>query len=185
MRRLICIFSALLVLISLVSCAGGGTIDVDIDKTISDETLEYTLFANDLGAYDAENRIVDKWEKQFNVKFNFEGTGTDWMQTLALRINSDDMPDLFFFVPNDPSYMTAYSNFVKKQLVIPLSDVVTQEETPSLYSLLNVDDYSDLKMNGKMYFAPSVASDFNTTLYVRRDWMNKLNIQTPTTLRRC
>lgn len=114
MRRLICIFSALLVLISLVSCAGGGTIDVDIDKTISDETLEYTLFANDLGAYDAENRIVDKWEKQFNVKFNFEGTGTDWMQTLALRINSDDMPDLFFFVPNDPSYMTAYSNFVKK-----------------------------------------------------------------------
>ena len=182
MRRLICIFSALLVLISLVSCAGGGTIDVDIDKTISDETLEYTLFANDLGAYDAENRIVDKWEKQFNVKFNFEGTGTDWMQTLALRINSDDMPDLFFFVPNDPSYMTAYSNFVKKQLVIPLSDVVTQEETPSLYSLLNVDDYSDLKMNGKMYFAPSVASDFNTTLYVRRDWMNKLNIQTPTTL---
>ena len=64
MRRLICIFSALLVLISLVSCAGGGTIDVDIDKTISDETLEYTLFANDLGAYDAENRYWQEREEE-------------------------------------------------------------------------------------------------------------------------
>ena len=182
MKRIIaCIIVTAMLVACFASCSGGD-LSIDIDCTISEETLEYTLFANDLSAYNEPNRVVEKWEKQFNVKLNLDGSGADWMETLSLRINSDDMPELFFYVPNDPNYMAAYSNFVKKLLVLPLSDLATKEDAPNLHALLSVDDYSDLTVNGKMYFMPAPNIDFNNTIYVRRDWMDQLGIQTPKTI---
>ena len=181
MRKFLFLLIAVLLVVFSAGCKG-KSLSIDIDREISDKTLEYTLFANDLGAYDNKNRVVEKWEKQFNVKFDFQGTGADWMETLCLRINSNDMPEMFFFIPNDPNYMTAYSNFVNKQLLIPLSDLAVKEETPNLYALINSDDFKGLKIDDKMYFAPTVASDFNTSIYVRKDWMDKLGIETPKTI---
>ena len=182
MKRLFCIALLISLTLSITGCGIGGDLDIDIDFNISDKTLKYTLFANDLGAYSTDNRVVKKWEEQFNIELDFQGTGADWMETLCLRINADDMPELFFFVPNAPNYMTAYTNFVKNKLIIPISDLVTPEETPNLYALLNADDFSGLKIDDKMYFVPTTASDFNTAIYVRRDWMDRLGIKDPETI---
>lgn len=166
---------------SLTGC-GGGSVTVEVDRSETQELREYTLFANDLGAFDKDNSIVEKWEKQFNIKLKLEGGGADWMETLCLRANSDDMPDLFFFVPNDTNYMSAYTNLVKKGMILPMSQLSSQAETPNLDAVLNVEDFKDLRIDGDMYFAPQVSTSFNNTIYVRRDWMNKLGIKDPATL---
>ncbi|MDD6200115.1 MAG: extracellular solute-binding protein [Firmicutes bacterium] len=168
--------------VAFTGCTGGGDLSIDIDRTISDQKLDYTLFANEMAVRDKPNRVVDKWEEMFNVDFHFEGSGADWMETLSLRINADDMPDMFFFVPNDTNYMSAYSNFVDKQLIIPISDLATPEDTPNLYTLINSKEFEDLKINGKMYFVPSFTSDFNNCIYVRQDWLDNLNMKAPETI---
>ncbi len=169
-------------LLSLVGCVGGNDLSIEIDRTISDKKLDYTFFANEMAVRDEQNRVMDKWEEQFNADFHLEGTGADWMETLSLRINSDDMPDMFFFVPNDTNYMSAYTNFVEKKLVIPMSDLATKEDTPYLYEYINSPEFDELRIDGKMYFVPSFVADFNNSIYVRQDWLDNLNMKAPTTI---
>ncbi len=181
-RTLVLAIVAVLVL-ALFGCTGGGNdLTIDIDRTITDKKLDYTLFANDMSVRDESNRVMDKWEEMFNADFHLEGSGADWMETLSLRINADDMPDMFFFVPNDTNYMTAYSNFVKKQLLIPLSDLATEEDTPYLYEYINSPEFDELRIDGKMYFMPTFVSDFSNTIYVRQDWLDNLGMEQPTTI---
>lgn len=174
----------LVALVFGVSGCGGhtGDLSIDIDRTITDQKLEYTLFANEMAVRNEENSVVNKWEEMFNADFVLEGSGADWMETLSLRINSDDMPDMFFFVPNDTNYMTAYTNFVEKQLIIPLSDLATEEDTPYLYEYINSPEFDDLRINGKMYFMPSFTDDFSNTIYVRQDWLDNLGMDAPQTI---
>ena len=172
-----CVASLLL----LSGCKGGGDLTVDVDKTVTDKHLDYSLYANSMGTYDDNNEIVKKWEEMFNCSFRFEGAAVDWMETMCLRANSDDLPELFFFVQNDPNYMEAYANMVKNGLVAPLSDYVTKEETPYLYALLNADCFKNLAIDGKMYFMPCPAPGYGNTIYVRKDWLDRLGIAEPKT----
>lgn len=176
----LCLLAAMAV--GLFGCAGAGDLTIEIDRTITDKKLEYTFFANEMAARNDENTVVDKWEEMFNAEFTFEGTGADWMESLSLRINADDMPDMFFFVPNDTNYMTAYTNFVEKQMIIPLSDLATKEDTPYLYAYLNSPEFEDLRIDGKMYFMPSYAGVYSNTIYVRQDWLDKLGMKAPETI---
>ena len=140
------------------------------------------MFAHDLAAYDGDSQVMSKWEDMFNADFTLDGSGSDWMQTLSLRVNSDDMPDIFFFVPNNINYMTAYTNFVDKQLLLPLSDLATQEDTPYLYEYVNSPLFEDLRIDGKMYFMPVYAGVYSNTIYVRQDWLDNLGMKAPETI---
>ncbi len=181
-RRIASVLLLAAMLLGISGCAGGGDLTIDIDRTITDKKLEYNLFANEMAVRDEDNRVTAKWEEQFNVEFHMEGTGADWMETLSLRINSDDMPDMFFFVPNDTNYMSAYTNFVEKKLIIPLSDLATEEDTPNLYAYINSPEFEELRIDGKMYFMPSFTADFSNTIYVRQDWLDNLNMEAPETI---
>ncbi len=181
-RVLSALLASLLVLSALSGCKKPGSLEIEVDKTITDKNLTYTLYANGMGVYDDSHEIVKKWEEMFNVQFKFDGSGTDWMETMALLANANDMPELFFFVQNDTNYMEAYVNMVKKGLVTPISEYVTEEETPNLYALLSCDNFQDLKIDGKFYFIPAPNTAFDNTIYVRQDWLDKLGMKQPTTI---
>ncbi len=182
-RKYVFLIAILFALIALLSSCGSSDVQPDnVDKTITDQHLDYSLYAHGLGVYDDQNDIVQKWEKAFNCTFHFEGAAIDWMETMCLRANSDDMPDLFFFVPNDTNYMEAYTNMISKGMITPVSDYVTKEETPNLYALLNVKNFENLKVNEKMYFVPSPNTSFNNSLYIRKDWLDKLGLKEPETI---
>lgn len=181
-RRIAAAFLLVALMIGVSGCAGGGDLTIDIDRTITDKKLQYSFFANDMAAHNDDNRIMAKWEEMFNADITLEGSGADWMETLSLRINSDDMPDMFFFVPNNTNYMTAYTNFVEKQLIIPLSDLATEKDTPYLYAYINSPEFNELRIDGKMYFMPGFTSVYSNTVYVRQDWLDNLGMKEPETI---
>lgn len=180
--RIVAAVSLLAMIVGALGCSVGGNLSIEIDRTITDKKLQYNMFAHELAAYDADNRVMDKWENMLNAEFTLDGSGSDWMQTLSLRVNSDDMPDIFFFVPNNINYMTAYTNFVDKQLLIPLSDLATKEDTPYLYEYINSPTFEDLRIDGKMYFMPVYAGVYSNTIYVRQDWLDNLGMKAPETI---
>ncbi len=181
---------ALAFLLTVSLCAGlfpgckpSGIDDIVIDKTISGETVEYTLFAHDLNVYGEDNRVFQQLEEKFNIKLKMNGAPfSNWMEKLCLLINADDPPDLFNFIPNDYTYSSSYYNFVNNQMVLPLSDLISEEDTPNLVKLFNCDLYKDLKVNGKYYFVPNPTYATNHVMYVRKDWLNNLGLSAPTTL---
>lgn len=181
-KKLLCLALAGLLLTAGLTACTPPDLGLEVDKTITDKQLDYTFYAHGLGVYTDDNPIIQKWEEMFNIKISFEGASADWMETLALRVNANDLPDFFFFVPNDTSYMEAYANFVKKEMVLPISDFITEEETPNLYALINLQEYKDLYIDGKLYFIPSPNTSYNNTIYVRQDWLDNLGLEQPTTI---
>lgn len=178
---LCCLLAVLVIAAGMTGCKHRD-LDLNVDKTITDKELAYTFYAHGLGVYDDSNPVIQKWEEMFNIKISFEGASADWMETLALRVNSNDMPEFFFFVPNDTAYMEAYANFVKKQMVLPISDFITEEETPNLYKLIHCEDFKDLWIDGKLYFVPCPNTNYNNTIYVRQDWLDNLGMKQPATI---
>ena len=181
-QRIVVLALLAVLVLGITGCSGSGELAIDIDRNVTDKKLQYTMFAHELAAYSAENRVMDKWEEMFNVEFTLDGSGSDWMQTLSLRVNSDDMPDLFFFVPNNINYMTAYTNFVEKQLLLPLNVLATREDTPYLYEYINSPQFDDLRIDGNLYFVPSYTGVYSNTIYVRQDWLDNLGMKEPTTI---
>ena len=157
--------------------------EIKIDKTISDETIEYTLFAHDLNVYDGDNRVFQQLEDKFNIKLKMNGAPfTNWMEKLCLLINADDSPDAFNFLPNDYTYSSSYYNFVNNQMILPISDFMSEEDTPNLMKLFSYDQFAELKINDKHYFVPNPTDPTNHVMYVRKDWLNNLGLASPTTL---
>ena len=93
-RRIAAAFLLVALMIGVSGCAGGGDLSIHIDRTITDKKLQYSFFANDMAAHNDDNRIMAKWEEMFNADITLEGSGADWMETLSLRINSNDLPDI-------------------------------------------------------------------------------------------
>ena len=151
--------------------------DLEIDKTISDETITYTVFAADLNLLADSDRVLQHIEEKFNIKLQIEGApSANWMESLSTRINADDPPDLFHFIPNHYLYTDAYYNFVEKGMILPISDYFSEEETPSLSGLMSCQPFSRLTIQDKYYFIPSITSPKGNVFYVRKDWMENVGI---------
>lgn len=158
-------------------CAKSPADLTNVDKTISDETITYTVFAADLNLLGGSDRILADIEKKFNIKLELDGApGESWLETLSTRINADDSPDLFHFIPNYYLYTDAYYNFVNKNMILPISDFLSESETPNLSALLACEPYSRLAINDKFYFVPAVTSPKTSVFFVRRDWMKNVGI---------
>ncbi len=174
--------AALLSAVSLLTtvfagCAKNPAELSGVDKTISDETLTYSVFASDLNVLGDSDRVLQSIEEKFNIKLKLEGASAEsWLETLSTRINANDPPDLFHFIPNYHLYTDAYYNFVNKSMVLPISDFMSEEETPNLSALLSCEPFSRLSINDKFYFIPAITSPKASVLYVRRDWMENVGI---------
>ena len=116
------------------------------------------------------------YRKKFNVKFNFIGAPEGWLEKFSSLVNSGQVPDAFFYLTDQGAYKT----YVENDIVLPLDSVV-DNGTPYLNKLLQTDQFFNTKINNKFYFMPLGAPD-GVGLFVRRDWMEKLNIKDPSTM---
>lgn len=182
-KKLAAVILACTALLVTISGCKGGNLDMEIDKTISDKQIEYKFFAHNLNVYAESDRVLKHIEEKFNVKLILDGAPENgWMEKLCLLINADDAPDTFNFIPNDFTYSSAYYNFVEKKMILPLSDLMSEEDTPNLLRLFGCNLYKDLKIDGKYYFVPSPTQPTNHILYVRKDWLDRLGMSEPQTL---
>lgn len=151
------------------------------DKTISDKTIEYTLYAHNWNAYAGQpnDRVLKYLEDKFNVKLRITGAAEAvYNEKFNALIQSDSTPDMFWALLGTESYY----RYIEDDIMLPMDEYLSDEETPYLKAFFETDDYKNIDINGHYYFLPLLTEQSGHCLFVRRDWMNNLGIDDPKTI---
>ncbi|SDW06463.1 extracellular solute-binding protein [Paenibacillus sp. CF384] len=112
---------------------------------------------------------------QADVNLTVYASGDDYQNQLNVRLASGNFPDLF-----QVSDRAALKQFVDQGLVLDL--------TPYMDKLKPVKDFigdESLKkttINGKVFAVPKAPSIPYNTYWIRKDWLDKLGLQPPSTI---
>lgn len=114
--------------------------------------------------------------EKFNIdyKINLIPQGT-YDEKLTALLASGSVPDLLYFTSGDLS--GKYSKFVKQGAFLALDEYIDQYP-----SLKRIPKYvlDQFRVNGKLYAIPSYYPKFGFTTIIRKDWLDNLGLQVPT-----
>ena len=107
-------------------------------------------------------------------------------QTLSLLVASDELPDIMEY--GWVSYQGGAAKSVKNGIILPLNDYL-KDNAPNLTNYLEKNPEIDRMVktdDGEYYAFPFIREDKrllkSSGPVVRRDWLNELNLDTPTTI---
>lgn len=147
--------------------------DGKIDYTETNDTISYTFFLLD-GDLNTENNIIIKEiERKFNVKIKVIGGGaSDWKMALANKINANEIPDLFFSLPDSGTY----ANYIDTQTIMPLDTLIERADAQNLKKLFAAEPYNkNAKIGGINFFAPLMQEATEHAFYINKEWMAAWN----------
>lgn len=177
---------AVAVMMLIVSLAGCG-FGINMDDSASGEKMQISVFAWELDAMgsDPEAPVYKALSEKFNVDFvPVSSTQSQWKEKLNLLFASNDVPDLFL----TPGFETVqFKKWATEGFLLPLSDYAKGYE--NIEAVL--EQYKNLTKHmsdGKMYGIPSKNGEGNSEgilcnhlMWVRKDWLNNLGLNKPTT----
>ncbi|MDF2922165.1 MAG: transporter substrate-binding protein [Paenibacillaceae bacterium] len=116
--------------------------------------------------------LADKTNTDLNITFLPHG---EYATNLQLKFAAGDIPDLYHSpgLTDDP--------LVANGQALALDDLI-EKFGPNLKKVITEDAWESARMNGKIIAIPRPAVPANyRLLYIRKDWLDKLNLQVPTT----
>lgn len=162
-----------------------GTEEVDYYQDLSGK--KFTTICNTGGNELPEgqtlndNFLIRHWELTHGITFEYEwaASGDAFTQKQNAIIASGDIPDMM------EVDLTQYMLLVKSGLIADLTDVLDKYLCPELvdcYAAGGNKDLEALKVDGRIYGIPRVngVGDGSPLLWVRKDWLDKLNLEEPT-----
>ncbi|WP_135550460.1 extracellular solute-binding protein [Paenibacillus cymbidii] len=160
------------------SPAASAKPSVDMSKKYS---IEYARLLNSVNATDKklidENPIRTQLEKDLNIAFKLTttpGQMPDYTQKLNTRIAAGDLPDIVRVGRDD------LVKYMQNGTIIPLDELLNQ--VPELKKSRTADEWALDKINGNIYGVPLLQQGGAATAhYIRKDWLDKLNLKMPTT----
>ncbi|OPA80941.1 ABC transporter substrate-binding protein [Paenibacillus selenitireducens] len=79
-------------------------------------------------------------------------------------------------------FKALYSDYAKKGALIELGPLI-DKFGPNIKAVIDPEALEAAKVDGKLYAIPTKSiSNVNTSLYIRQDWLEKVNMKSPTTL---
>lgn len=128
--------------------------------------------------------LLQKVQKDTNLTFKPLGvTWNDYNEKYKLWAASGQLPDMFLYeMTNGPTV----SQWIKQGLVREIPESL-YGKYPNLNKVLNLPDAQSTKVDGKFYGIPRLSKNSSDEwalergFIVRKDWMEKLGIQTPKT----
>ncbi|MCM3748584.1 extracellular solute-binding protein [Paenibacillus pasadenensis] len=133
-------------------------------------------FSTTLPEDDFVKKTIDK-DLGIDLKLTLTSTTDELVQKLNVRAAGGDLPDVISFTAAQKS---VFEEYVKKNLLLELNPY--EEKLAPLKSFISEDFLSRTAINGK-YYAISLNTNPNlTTFWVRKDWLDKLNLAVPQTL---
>lgn len=139
------------------------------------------LPAGDVGEDNFMSRYI--FEKTgIIIQYSWEASGEEnYNAKIDLAIRSNDLPDIFIVNRKQLYYL------VEKDMIADLSDVYEEyssELVKSLYDATEGKALEEATIDQKLFALPNVGieADAPTYLWVRQDWMDKLNLPEPRTL---
>lgn len=158
----------------------GGLITITTVVSLSDAMQQYIGVKDDV---QTNNSWYNGYEKDLGIHVEnlWSVPGSQYQDKLNAQISAGDIPDVFNV--NSSQLKTLVDN----GMVMELTDLFEQNASDFTREMMEADDYTALeqcKMNGGLYALPSVSGNHDNVpiMWIRRDWMEKLGKEAPTTL---
>ena len=117
------------------------------------------------------------------TKVVWSAGGAGYAQKLGQAITNGDIPDLMYVD------FQQYRTLVKAGLIADLTEELLEEEHPTIQKIYAERDNAALealKIDGRIYGIPATAASYDSSplIWIRKDWMEKLNLEEPKSLKR-
>lgn len=161
------------------------TVTLSIGKAYSAaEETRMAKFNERYGETFEENRWTYIYENALNVKFDFEWwaiSGDDYDQKLRLEMAAGKVPDVFKASQSDVLALA------EAGMIIDVSELIEKYMSENHKAILNSDGgmaYDMVTYEGGVYGIPVRSSDTDhfSYLFLRKDWMEALNLEWPKTI---
>lgn len=199
LKKVLSVVLALAMSLSLAACGSsesgesskesGKAAESDQEESTSQDTEETVAKGNydehfdiDLMAYftmdvSGDDEIIQYLNEKFNVTINPTITNYDnYATTLQMKISAGEIPD--WFRVNDDSMMP---QLAEDGVVINVSDYVTKYGFSNIQEVLESPMANMLTYDGSFYCVPDGTGYLTFGMYVRKDWMDELGLEVPTT----
>jgi len=152
------------------------------------ENLELKIMMTDMRLPDfpkavppGELRVVKEFENHTGINLNLEIIPhEEYPRKMRLVMASGDLPDLFntygLYDPNFPEV-------IRSGIAVPLDDYL-QEHGPNLLAAIPGEVWDSVRVDGNIYGVPEVLlpSPTRRGVYIRKDWLDALGVETPRTV---
>lgn len=129
-----------------------------------------------------KNAVYDAYEKDIGVKISNKWIAdtSQFKEKVKITIASDDLPD--FLLVN----ATQLKELTEADMILDLTEVYNKHASEETKKFLTMDGGTQMKtamFNSKLMGIPSSYNPYNYQfLYVRTDWLKKLNLPEPKTM---
>ncbi|MGZ9585473.1 extracellular solute-binding protein [Paenibacillus marinisediminis] len=187
----------IIVLLILISACGRSSTHHSVSMTESEEYLPFgkyeepvTLsvgmgvdpnFKSYMGDTPANNPWVEaiKDTLNVNIKVDWIVTNQNMKQKMDLAITSNTLPDAMVVSQFQLNQM------VKADELADLTEIYDEYASPVMKSIIdstNGDALEQATFNGKLLALPSVSAEDISMMWIRKDWLDRLGLQPPTTM---
>lgn len=208
-KKLLSVLLALAMLLSITACgnsdSGGNSNEssANTSSAIDPETVNLGKYEEPVtltSFFRIESVIMDQFEEsmvdelyytqqlkeQYNIEVDYEwyaaNTADDAEQKTSMAIASGDIPD-FMIVNRAQLAMLAQTDLIIKDLQ-PLWDTYASDKLKSWTMSEGDAAWESMRYNGSITAIPIPAGMANSgeILWIRKDWLDKLNLEIPTTM---
>ncbi len=190
MKKKLSIIAVFLVAVMLgglfAGCGGseGANTPVTDKGTVAESTepekpvpLKIFRMANKLDP--EKDPILLELQKRTNTKIEIVTAPWDqWVNKLNLVMSSAEEMDIIHV--DDSSH--PWTQWAEEGLMVNLDDhVKSKEDYPYMYSAMNSETFNAFAIDGKHYYLPGVNDGYDYSIYLRKDWLDNVGLQVPTT----
>jgi putative aldouronate transport system substrate-binding protein len=166
--------AALLMLLLAQPLLATGTQETAAAGATPATTQAYSFFIED--TYARNDAKIAEMEKRFNLKLDMIVTPrAEYDQKLNLAMAAREIPDIILF--RDMNQMFSYA---QQGALLPIDGLLKGAPHSMAYIPNEVWQYT--RVNGKTYVIPTWRIREKYNMYVRKDWLDKLNLPIPRTL---
>jgi putative aldouronate transport system substrate-binding protein len=149
-------------------------------------TARFSRDLGNAGRYDTGYSVdYNEWTIELleqlgiEVKYSWAVDGSQYDQKMTASIATGDLPDIF------QVNQAQFDMLVKSNLIWDLTDVYNQYASDLMKNAMEMDpaQTATAQVNGRFMAIPSLGATLDTeVLWVRQDWLKKLNLPNPTSL---
>ncbi len=155
--------------------AGGEGEDAAAD---SEQFVELDMMVWGIYPIDEDDRIMAMLEEQFNADINLQVLQLDtYPDQVNLRLAAGDFPDYFRSLD-----LTLYDQLLEDGMLTNISEYVTDLGLQNLQNHLGDSRFSIKSTDEGFYSLPVGMEPFGHALFIRKDWLDQLGLEMPTTL---
>ncbi len=132
-----------------------------------------------------DNRWIKFYKDKVGINCSYKllaPNADDYTQKIVLAMTSGDLPDIFWIKD-----LSLYKQLYEAGSIADLTDIYTNQANPVLRSVLEGEGegfLNNFTFDGKLYGIPAKMPSTNNYnyLWVRKDWLKKLNLEEPKTM---